>query len=156
MSNQVTCLAETWLDVTVSVVCWLVLAEYLTTPPSPYFSTDFFSVTRLRAVPPFPSPSAETEHGNERGSVGPILHAAYASVLISALGFRARYYHWREKEGLLAVYSVTIPPYSSTDLFSRTGAWAVYGGSWLGCGDCQLQEWYFSSWAQGSNLHKLM
>ena len=29
-------------------------------------------------------------------------------------------------------------------------------GSWLGCRDCQPWEWYFSSWAQAPNLHKVM
>ena len=65
---------------------------------------------RLRAVYPLPSsdsivPSAEIE----RGSVGRVENGRMGRPTLP-LGFRARfprsvlYYHWREKEGLLAVY----------------------------------------------------
>ena len=48
------------------------------------------------------------------------------------------------------------PSLFSTDLFSVTGVWAVCGDSWLGCGDCQPWEQYFSSGALVPNLHKAM
>ena len=59
----------------------------------------------------------------------------------------------------LAVFFTTppsLPFYFSTDLFSVTGVWAVCGGSWLVCGDCQPWERYFSSGALAPNLHKAM
>ena len=52
------------------------------------------------------------------------------------------------------LFSVTIPPCSSTDLVSVMGVWAACRGSWLGCGDYLPWEWYFSSWAQAPNPHK--
>ena len=53
-------------------------------------------------------------------------------------------------------YSVWPPLLISTDLFSVTGVGAVCGGSWLGCGDCQPGEQYFSPGALAPNLHKAM
>ena len=52
------------------------------------------------------------------------------------------------------LFSVTTPPYFP--LTYVTGFRAVCGASWLGYGDCQPWERYFSSGALAPNLHKVM